>query len=685
MDIKEWVDKLKDNCTSNNGKYVPWWEDNFDKFEYSYSIFSKEEIQDLENSIDNCDTDELYKPAEGAGLTGFQLLVWHNFYGAVEKILNQAEGHQNINHTDRSGRGITALMLACSRGNFKMAKLLLKNGADDTLADEEGRNVFHYLAKPHIKGLNMSFKSLEKSLGQRKSIASLMKADINKKNAQGLTPLELIITEQDSSYSWVLAETFIEKGAAVNYVDEDGDTLLMIALKRHHITAALKLMEYSEMVNQSNKEGKTPLQWAADCHNEGFCIALKDYGAEDDIALPTLDLGNLSRIAGNAFAGCSGENKDSISMGLFLTKKLIERIDIDDDDEIKYISDIFYNALHTEEGCGIIDLCKDAGIDFIAPVYSGSSVTCLRDECFIKSYSIDVIKKLQEIGVDLNEAVINGKTPVNIIASKNKRNMFSGEKDVYFQQAAGYFSAESMTELDVQGTTAMHQAAKYGHDDMIKVMIEKGADVNVTEDKPANAGDTPLHTACSYGNADVVKVLMENGADDAMQNIDGETPSHLAVQKKKFGGELSNKERAAILKQLKNLDIARNDGRTPLMLLQYLGINEVNELMPLFLEKGVDVNKTDINGNTVLMIAADTHCFKDIIKALVRNGADVNAVNKNGDTALHFALRYRGQETARFLIKKGADTGRADNNGVTPLQLAVENGCDTILMLMDNV
>ena len=263
--------------------------------------------------------------------------------------------------------------------------------------------------------------------------------------------------------------------------------------------------------------------------------------------------------------------------------------------------------------------------------------------------------------------------------------MIYGGKDDYFENAAKLFSRESMEYVDNSGTTALHWAARNNHYDMLRIMIEKGVDVNITEDSPATPGNTPLHTACIYGSTEAVKILEESGADDSIQNVDGEIPAHLAVMKSKFGRDLKQEDRAAVIKELKNIDIARNDGKTPLMLLQYMDINTNMAILPLFLEKGADVNHTDNNGNTALILNAQNFCYKGVVKELVRAGADVNVSNNSGDNALHYALRYGNQEAARFLIKKGADYNKTDNQGITPLQIAVEKGYDTLLDIMDNI
>ena len=56
--------------------------------------------------------------------------------------------------------------------------------------------------------------------------------------------------------------------------------------------------------------------------------------------------------------------------------------------------------------------------------------------------------------------------------------------------------------------TALHMAAAEGCDDVAKVLIQNGADVNA-EDKKTTA----LHWAAEKGHVDVVKVLIQNGAD----------------------------------------------------------------------------------------------------------------------------------------------------------------------------
>lgn len=687
MDIKELTDLLVTSSQrTNQSKFIPWWEDDFENCIYRYDILKPEIVQEANTCLEECGKEVLLAPTGTYGLTLFHLLIWHNFYNAVEKMLleGKIEGEE-INIPDHKGYGLTPFMLACCRGNFAMASLLLRYGANDSLCDKRGMNAYHFLTYPRFEGLVTSHSSIEKSIGQRRDIARLLTCDINQKDENGFTPLvRMLTTSYNSNYSWALTEVFLEKGAETNYIDENGNTLLMIAIKNNHITATFQLMEkHKEIVNIANKDGITPIQYATDFHNEGLCLALVDYGASP-INNKRMELSYLSQMTSNAFAMASNE-KDGISLALYLAKKLIQQVDMDDDDELGYVTSILYNALISDTDLQILDSCNKAGLDFLMPIHFHGSTTCIRDTCLTINAGIGAIQKMLELGVDMEQAVIKGQTPVNIIASINKPAGIFHTNTHYFEDAAKLFSKESMEQLDNNGKSAIHMAARNGHTDMLKIMIEKGININLTEDMPSDAGTTALHEACTYGHADIIKLLIDSGADDTLKNLNGETPAHFAVINKKYGEPLPAAKRAGLLKELKNLDIPRADGKTPLMLLQLLDINTAKELLPIFINGGVDLNHTDNSGMTALMIHANNRCYKDTIKELMQAGADINIMDNKGNTVLYYVLKYGDSGVARYLIKKGANYNYSNNQGETPMQIAVEKGYDTVLELMTDI
>ncbi len=62
--------------------------------------------------------------------------------------------------------------------------------------------------------------------------------------------------------------------------------------------------------------------------------------------------------------------------------------------------------------------------------------------------------------------------------------------------------------------------------------------------------------------------------------------------------------------------------------------------LPLqFLEHGADIDATDKQGCTPLVIAAQYGSAECVIM-LVKRGANTEILDMNGDTALHWAVRY---------------------------------------------
>ena len=80
---------------------------------------------------------------------------------------------------------------------------------------------------------------------------------------------------------------------------------------------------------------------------------------------------------------------------------------------------------------------------------------------------------------------------------------------------------------DKSGYTALHYASRNGRTQAVKVLLENNAFVNCTT---KSGKETPLHRAAYMGHLDIVKLLYGNGASLNMQNIDGQTCLHKAVQ-----------------------------------------------------------------------------------------------------------------------------------------------------------
>lgn len=86
------------------------------------------------------------------------------------------------------------------------------------------------------------------------------------------------------------------------------------------------------------------------------------------------------------------------------------------------------------------------------------------------------------------------------------------------------------------------------------------------------------------------------------------------------------------------------------------------EVLNYFLEKGVDLNKADNDGNTPLILAASGR-NASYISTLVSHVKDINTVNEKGQSALTRAIATGSAEVVSLLLKSGADTRVTDTDG----------------------
>lgn len=381
----------------------------------------------------------------------------------------------------------------------------------------------------------------------------------------------------------------------------------------------------------------------------------------------------------------NAEDRKHVDNSLFLLEHLLQKADPDDD------MDTVFEALDQVLGRyapadKVLEMLVAAGYSFSEPQYAGGNLTNPRDFLLEKHFSPELVDKMIQMEIDVNEPLVKGRTPAYLLLQRNRITSWGTNRNEYEEAlaktVAEHFSVESLEALNSDGTSAAHAAVRKNHFEVVEAMLKKGVNVDLTEDKPSVAGTTFLHLACEHGYPQLVKMLMDAGADDTLKNEQEETAAHIAASQKIRYKKIQNEERVEMIRALEHVDIPGKNGVTALMRAQDPQTMLTFALTPVLIEKGADVNRADNDGNTALMLHTFWYCFKDVIKAMVKAGYDINARNRRGDTVLHYVMKNKNSEMAVYLIKKGADVNIANDEQVTPAQIAVEKGLDEILAFL---
>ncbi|XP_041076668.1 LOW QUALITY PROTEIN: caskin-2-like [Polyodon spathula] len=215
---------------------------------------------------------------------------------------------------------------------------------------------------------------------------------------------------------------------------------------------------------------------------------------------------------------------------------------------------------------------------------------------------------------------------------------------------------------DSDGFSALHHAALTGTTDLIALLLEAQATVDI---KDSN-GMRPLHYAAWQGKANSVHQLLRAGASVNLASQDGQIPLHLAAQYGHY--EVSE----MLLQHQSNPCIINKARKTPLDLACEFGRLKVAQLllssnMCVALLEGESKDSSDSGSNTPLHLAS-RNGHKDIIRLLLKAGIDINRTTKSG-TALHEAALYGKTEVVRLLLDAGIDVNIRNTYSQTSLDI----------------
>ncbi|KAL6699880.1 ankyrin repeat-containing domain protein [Trichoderma pleuroticola] len=203
----------------------------------------------------------------------------------------------------------------------------------------------------------------------------------------------------------------------------------------------------------------------------------------------------------------------------------------------------------------------------------------------------------------------------------------------------------SPNEEDAWKRRPLWYAARNGHVALVKLLLARGAIVNITDD----AEESPLFTAAKNGHQEVVEELLAVGADvNALPGFLGKNALVEAVR---------NGHQQVVEKLLAaGADVETLTGLSKKNALVEAVRNGDQEIVEKLLAAGADVNAVATLRQETALVLAVAIDHQGIVEKLLAAGANVNAVTGiHYKTALREAVTHGHLEMIEKLLTAGAD------------------------------